>query len=88
MSTVGPSTSNSPYAQVQALWKKGQSQGSAASGDAPSQTFSATSTQGAGAPASTAAGASSGKTSTSGGTFPRFEPQTLQTLLALQTSDR
>ena len=45
MSTVGASNSNNPYAQLQALWQRGQSQSSAAQGDAPSQSFALTSSQ-------------------------------------------
>jgi hypothetical protein len=89
MSTIGASSSNNPYANIQMLWKRGQaqSQSGAAQGDAPSQTFGATtSPQAANAPASPTAAPPSGKTSTSGGTFPRFEPQTLQALLAVQTT--
>ncbi len=88
MSTVGASNSNNPYAQLQALWKRGQSQSSAAEGDAPSQSFAPTSSQSTNVPAAATAASSPGaKTPTSAGTFPRFEPQTLQTLLALQASN-
>jgi len=86
MSTVNASNSNNPYASVQALWQRGQSQSSAAQGDAPSQPFTVTSQSGANAPSSTAAASSGGAASASGGTFPRFEPQTLEALLALQTT--
>jgi hypothetical protein len=92
MSTVGASNNN-PYAYIQAQWQRGKTQSSAAQGstsqqgDAPSQTFTATSTQGTSAPASTPAAPASTTTSGSGGgTFPRYEPQTLQTLLALQST--
>jgi hypothetical protein len=87
MSTVGASNSNNPYAQLQALWKRGQSQSSAAEGDAPSQSFAPTSSQSTNLPAAATAASPGAKTPTSAGTFPRFEPQTLQTLLALQASN-
>ncbi len=88
MSTVGASNSNSPYAQLQTLWKRGQSQSSAAQGDAPSQSFAATRSPSTNLPAAAAAASSGAKApTTSAGTFPRFEPQTLQTLLALQASN-
>lgn len=88
MSTIGASSSNNPYAQVQALWQKGQSQSSAAQGDAPSKSFALTSAQKTSVPSPAVAAAPSGaKPATSSGTFPRFEPQTLQTLIALQASD-
>ena len=87
MSTIGASNSNNPYAQLQALWKRGQSQSSAAQGDAPSQSFAATGPQNTNTSSSPATAPASAKTtSTSAGTFPRFEPQTLQTLLAVQAS--
>ncbi len=87
MSTIGASNGNSPYVQVQTLWKRGQPQSSAAQGDAPSQSFAATGPQNANTSSSTTAAPPSAKTtSTSVGTFPRFEPQTLQTLLAAQAS--
>jgi hypothetical protein len=96
MSTIGAPSSNGPSANLQAQWKRGQTAGSAAQGDAPSQSFteapspsfSAAGPQAAGVPSAPAAGSAGGKASTSGGTFPRFEPQTLQVLLALQTSDQ
>jgi hypothetical protein len=88
MSTVGASSGNNPYANVQALLKRGQAQSSAAQGDAPSQTFTATSPQSTSAPTSTPAAPAGGKASTSGGAFPRFEPMTLQALLAVQTTNR
>jgi hypothetical protein len=87
MSTVGASNGNTPFVQVQTLWKRGQSQSSAAQGDAPSQSFAATGPQNSNtSSAATAAPPSVKTTSTSAGTFPRFEPQTLQTLLAVQAS--
>ncbi len=87
MSTVSPSNSNNLYIQLQAPWKRGQSQSSAAQGDAPSQSLAATGPQNANATSSTAAAPPSVKmTPTSAGTFPRFEPQTLQVLLAAQAS--
>jgi len=87
MSTIGASNGNNPYAQVQAqtLWKRGQ-QSSAAQGDAASQSFAPASAQSTNAPASPQPPAPSTKTSASVGTFPRYEPQTLQTLLALQAA--
>jgi hypothetical protein len=85
MSTIGAS-SNNPYANIQALWQRGKAQRSAAQGDAPSQTFATTGPQATNAPSPAPAAASGGAASASGGTFPRFEPQTLQALLALQTS--
>ncbi len=87
MSTVGASNSNNPYAQLQALWQRGQSQSTAAQGDAPSQSFALTSSQKTSVPSAPAAASSSATPATSAGTFPRFEPQTLQTLIALQASD-
>jgi hypothetical protein len=86
MSTIGASNSNNPYVAVQAQWQRGKTQSSAAQGDAPSQSFTVTGPQGTSTPSSTTAAPSGGATSTSGGTFPRFEPQTLQALLALQTT--
>jgi hypothetical protein len=88
MSTIGASSGNNPYANVQALWKRGQAQSSAAQGDAPSQTFTATGPQSTTLPSSTTAAPTGGKASTSGGAFPRFEPMTLQALLAVQTTNK
>ena len=88
MSTVGASNSNNPFAQLQLLWKRGQSQSSAAQGDAASQSSATTGAQNTNTTSSTAAAVPSVKTTpTSAGTFPRFEPQTMQTLLALQASN-
>jgi hypothetical protein len=87
MSTVGASNSNNPYAQLQALWQRGQSQSSTAQGDAPSQSFAPTSSQKTNVSSPPPAASSSAKPTTSAGTFPRFEPQTLQMLIALQASD-
>ncbi len=92
--SVGAS-SNNPYAFIQAQWQRGKTQtpsstaqGSASQGDAPSQAFAAPSPQTATTPATTPAAAVSGKTAvSSGGTFPRYEHQTLQALLALQSTD-
>ena len=86
MSTIGASSGSNPYAQVQAqtLLKRGQ-QSSATQGDAASQSFAPTSAQSANATASPQPTAPTTKTSASAGTFPRYEPLTLQTLLALQT---
>jgi anaerobic magnesium-protoporphyrin IX monomethyl ester cyclase len=53
VSTIGASSSNNPYAQVQALWKRGQ-QSSAAQGDAASQSFAPTSSQSTNTPANMA----------------------------------
>jgi hypothetical protein len=86
MSTVNASNSNNPYASVQALWQRGQAQSGAAQGDAPSQLFTISSPRATSAPPSTTAARPNGAPLTSGGTFPRFEPQTLQALLALQTT--
>ncbi len=87
MSTVGASNGNNPYVQAQTLWKRGQSQSTAARGDAPSQSFATTGPQNSNTSSATAATPPSVKTtSTSAGTFPRFEPQTLQTLLAVQAA--
>jgi hypothetical protein len=83
MSTVG--ASGNSFVQVQAVWKRGQPQSSgAAQGDAPSQSFAPTSTQAANT-SSSPPPQPGAKAATSVGTFPRFEPQTLQTLLALQS---
>ncbi len=92
MSTIGAPTSNNPYSYVQTLRQQGQSQSSAAQGDSQSQQFAVTGPQGvsAAAPvsAATPAAASSGATASgSGGSFPRFDPQTLRTLLALQATN-
>jgi hypothetical protein len=87
MSTIGASNSNTPHAQLQALWQQGQSQSSAAQGDAPSQSFAPTSSQKTNVLSPPSAASSSAKPATSAGTFPRFEPQTFQTLIALQASD-
>ena len=88
MSTVGASNGNNPFVQLQTLWKRGQSQSSAAQGDAPSQSFAATGPQNANTSSSTTAAPANVKTTyTSVGTFPRFEPQTLQTLLAAQAAN-
>jgi hypothetical protein len=82
MSTVSASSNNLPQLQV---WKRGQTQsGGAAQGDAPSQSFAPTSQQTTNTPSSLPAPQAGAKAATSAGTFPRFEPQTLQTLLALQ----
>lgn len=92
MSTVGAS-SNNPYAYLQTVRRQGQAQSNATQSDSQSQQFTVTPPQGArtvSAPSagSTTATSSGGATSTSGGTtFPRYEPQTLQALLALQSSD-
>jgi hypothetical protein len=85
MSTVGASNSN-PYANVQVLWQRGKAQSSAAQGDGASQAFATTGPQATSAASSPAIAASSGTASASGGKFPRFEPQTLQALLAAQTT--
>ena len=53
VSTIGASSSNDPYAQAQALRKRGQ-QSSAAQGDAASQSFASTSSQSTNTPASMA----------------------------------
>jgi anaerobic magnesium-protoporphyrin IX monomethyl ester cyclase len=53
MSTIGPSSSNASYAQVQALRKRGQ-QSSATQGDAASKSFAPTSSRSTNAPASMA----------------------------------
>ena len=55
MSTVSAPNSNNLYIQLQAPWKRGQSQSSAAQGDAPSQSFAATGPQNANATSSTTA---------------------------------
>ncbi len=92
MSTVGAPSSNNPFTYVQTLRRQGQTQSSAAQGDPQSQQFAVTGPQAPTALSSTSAAssatASSGSTtSTSSNTFPRFEAQTLQTLLALQSDN-
>jgi hypothetical protein len=92
MSTVGAPSSNNPYAYLQPTKRPGQAQSSAAQGDPQSQQFAVTAPQSTSAASSTTAAstatASSGSaTSTSSSTFPRFEPQTLQALLALQSDN-
>jgi len=83
MSTVGAPNGN--YVTLQAQWKRGQTQSSATQGDAPSQTFLPIGSKPNAAPAATTATTPASKPTTSVGTFPRFEPQTWQTLLALQS---
>jgi hypothetical protein len=85
MSSIGASNNN-PNAYIQAMLQRGKPPSSAAQGDAPSQTFTAVSPQSTSAPAPAAAASPSAAKSGSGGTFPKFEPQTLQTLLALQAA--
>jgi hypothetical protein len=85
MSTVGASNNN-PYANIQALWQRGKGQSSAAQGDGASQAFAMTGPQATNVTSSPTVAASSGAAATSGGKFPRFEPQTLQALLAAQTT--
>jgi hypothetical protein len=84
MSTVGASSNN--FTQLQAVFKRGQAQNSgAAQGDAPSQSFAPTGQQTTNTQSSPPPPQPGAKAATSSGTFPRFEPQTLQTLLALQS---
>lgn len=87
MSTVSASSSNNPYTYLQPQRR----QGSAAQSDSQSQQFPVSGPQAVSAVQSTNAAVtapspSGGAASTSSGTFPRFEPQTLQALLALQMS--
>ncbi len=92
MTTVGAPTGNNPYTYLQPTKRPGQPQSSAAQGDPQSQQFAATAPQStsaaSSAPATSTAAASPGSaTSTTSSTFPRFEPQTLQALLALQSDN-
>ena len=91
MSTVGAPNNGNPFSHLHTLRRQGHSSGSAAQGD--SQQFAVAAPQGASAASAPAAGAttaspsSGGAVSNSGSTtFPSFAPQTLQALLALQTS--
>lgn len=90
MTTIGASN-HKHHSSIQSLLHQGTTQSSASQsasallGNATSQTFSAASPQSTSTPASTTAASSAGKTSAAAVTFPRFEPQTLQALLALQT---
>jgi hypothetical protein len=85
MSTVVTSNSS---AFTQSIWQRTKSQNSgAAQGDAASQSFPATAAPAATVAAAPATAAPSGTKTTSGGTFPRFEPQTLQVLLAQQATN-
>jgi hypothetical protein len=91
MSTVDGPSSNNPFAYLQTVRGQGQAQSSAAQGDPQSQQFAVAAPQGASAAMAAAAvpispAPSGGKPPTAGTIFPRFEPQTLQALLALQTS--
>jgi hypothetical protein len=91
MSVSGASGTN-PFLSLQALWQQGQSQsGTAAQADPMSQLLGSTGQQAATPPVS---GGSStltppaipGATSGAGNTFPQYSPQTLQALLALQST--
>jgi len=86
MPNVGATNGNIPSAGLQPPWQRGKMQGSTAQGDAPSQTFTAAPPQQANPTASAPTAASSGSKTGGGsvGAFPRFEPQTLQTLLDVQ----
>jgi hypothetical protein len=85
--SVGSSSTNNPFAYLQALWQQEQSSSSTATQSNPlSQLFAAIGQQATGATASAGAASSAGATSTSGNTFPQFGAQTLQALLALQSS--
>jgi hypothetical protein len=85
MSSVGAPNGNNAYT-AQTLWQRDKAQGGAGHGDGPSQTFGATAPQATNSPASNTAAVSSGKVAVFGGTFPRFDPVTMRTLLALQTA--
>ncbi|HML08411.1 MAG TPA: hypothetical protein VK430_09845 [Xanthobacteraceae bacterium] len=87
MSTsVGAASNNNPYAYLQALWQQEQSNGATAQSDPLSQLFAAFGQQGTGATSSPGTGSSTGAASASGNTLPQFSPQTLQALLAMQSS--
>ena len=83
---VSASGSSNPYAYLQALWQQEQSSGATPQSDPLSQLLAAISQQGGGATSSPGAGSSTGATSTSGNALGQFSPQTLQALLALQSS--
>ena len=85
MSTVSASNSN-PYAFTQATWQRAKSQSSATQGDAASQPSPATGPASATTAVTTTVVSPGSAKSTSSGGFPRFEPQTLQTLLAVQAN--
>jgi hypothetical protein len=78
--SVGSSSTNNPYAYIQALLQQEQSQGGATTGqsDPLSALFAAFNQQGPSATSSAAA------SSPSGNTVPQFGSQMLQALLALQ----
>ena len=78
--SISASSSNNPYASLQALWQQEQSSGATPQSDPLSQLFAAISQQGSGATSSPGAGASTGATLASGNALPQFSPQTLQAL--------
>lgn len=95
--SVNGSNSNSSYAYLQSLLQQGSSQsGTTTQSDPLSALLAALDQQGAGtAPSATGAASSdagsktsssAAATNSSGGSMPQFGPQTLQALLALQTS--
>jgi hypothetical protein len=85
MSTVV--TSNS-LAFTQSIRQRTKPQNSGATqGDAASQSFATTPTSPTTPPSAPTTSALPATKPTSSGTFPRFEPQTLQVLLAQQTTN-
>jgi hypothetical protein len=84
--SVGSSSTNNPYAYIQALLQQEQSQGGATAGqsDPLSALFAAFNQQGPSATSPAGAGSSPAASSPPGNTFPQFGSQMLQALLALQ----
>ena len=84
--SVGSSSTNNPYAYIQALLQQEQSQGGATAGqsDPLSTLFAAFNQQGTSGTSPAGAGSSPAASSTPGNTFPPFGSQMLQALLALQ----
>lgn len=89
MPPVNASSNNASGAGAQAVWQRGQSASSAAQGDAASQPFTVMGRQSA-KPLPSSGGLPPGgaPSANSTGAFPRFEWQTLGTLLALQTTGK
>lgn len=84
--SVGSSSTNNPYAYIQALLQQEQSQGGATTGqsDPLSALFAAFNQQGPSGTSPAGTGSPAVASSPSGNTFPQFGSQMLQALLALQ----